>query len=97
MCWSHTHIYPKPKWFGRLYVYSVNFNSCSKVMPITGDPYSLQPVIDYIQHPNPEDSLMGRKMMTRNPSVIIPVLVALNNRIELYKEVNCCLIYCWLV
>ena len=55
---------------------------------MTGDPYSLQPVIDYIQDPNPEDSQMGRKIMTQNPSVIGPVLVALHNRIELYKEVN---------
>ena len=55
---------------------------------MAGNPYSLQPVIDYIQHPNSEDSQMGRKMLTQNPSVIVPVIVALHRRIELYKEVN---------
>ena len=62
---------------------------------MTGNPYSLQPVIDYIQDPDPEDSQMGRKMMTQNPSVIVPVVLALHNRIELYKEVNVCSGYCW--
>ena len=54
---------------------------------MAGNPYSLQPVIDYIEHPNPNDSQMGKKMASENPSVIIPFIMALYNRIGLYKEV----------